>query len=139
MFTIEKPKEIHLSSWQELFETSQENSNKKHNFSLFWASALKEECCAFAAKNEGEFLGFAVASVFEGFFEKYIYLDILFVDANYRKMGVGRALLNKIEEISSTMGLDFYVHQIEKTNLIARRLLNDYEKIDRMIYKKKFD
>lgn len=139
MFTIEKPKEIHLSSWKELFENSQQNSNKEHNFSLFWASALKEDCFTFAAKNEGEFLGFAVASVFEGFFEKYIYLDILFVNANFRKMGAGRALLNKIEEISNNMGLEFYIHQIEKTNLVAKRLLNDYEKIERMIYKKKFD
>jgi hypothetical protein len=56
-----------------------------------------------------------------------------------QKMGVGRALLNKVEEISSTLGLNFYNERVEKTNLIAQRLLNDYQKIDLMIYKKKFN
>jgi len=136
MFVIEKPKEIHISAWKDLFEKSQQNSNQKHNFDLFWTSALKEDCYAFAAKNDGGFLGFIVASLFEGFFEKSIYLDILFVDANFRKMGAGRSLLNKIEEISGSLEIDFYIQRIEKTNLIAKRLLNDYEKIERMIYKK---
>ena len=96
---IEKPKEIHLTAWKEMFEKSQNNNHLKHNFNLFWTSALKEECFTFSAKNEGEFLGFIVASIFEGFFEKYLFLETIFVDQSYRKMGVGRALLNKVEEI----------------------------------------
>ena len=106
MFVIEKPKEIHISAWKDLFEKSQQNSNKKHNFDLFWTSALKEDCYAFAAKNDGGFLGFIVASLFEGFFEKYIYLDILFVDANFRKMGAGRSLLNKHHNFSIFIKLE---------------------------------
>ena len=136
---IERPKEIHLTAWKEMFEKSQKNNYSKHNFNLFWTSALKEECFAFSAKNEGEFLGFIVASIFEGFFEKYLFLEIIFVDQSYRKMGVGRALLNKIEEISLSLELDFFIHQVEKSNLVAQRLLNDYEKIDKMVYRKKFN
>lgn len=138
MFVIEKPKEIHLASWKDMFEKSK-NNNKQPNFDLFWSSALKDECFAFSAKNEGVFLGFIVASVFEGFFEKYLFLEILFVTQSHRKMGVGRALLNKVEEISVSLGLDFYIHQVEKSNLVAQRLLNDYQKIDKMVYKKKFN
>ena len=136
---IEKPKEIHLTAWKEMFEKSQNNNSSKDNFNLFWTSALKEECFAFSAKNEGEFLGFIVASIFEGFFEKYLFLETIFVDQSYRKMGVGRALLNKIEEISLSLELDFFIHQVEKSNLVAQRLLNDYEKIDKMVYRKKFN
>ena len=136
---IEKPKEIHLTAWKEMFEKSQKNNNSKHNFNLFWTSALKEECFAFSAKNEGEFLGFIVASIFEGFFEKYLFLETIFVDQSYRKMGVGRALLNKVEEISLSLELDFFIHQVEKSNLVAQRLLNNYEKIDKMVYRKKFN
>ena len=139
MFMIEKPKEIHLTAWKEMFEKSQNNNSSKDNFNLFWTSALKEECFAFSAKNEGEFLGFIVASIFEGFFEKYLFLETIFVDQSYRKMGVGRALLNKIEEISLSLELDFFIHQVEKSNLVAQRLLNDYEKIDKMVYRKKFN
>jgi len=54
-------------------------------------------------------------------------------------MGVGRALLNKVEEISLSLELDFFIHQVEKSNLVAQRLLNDYEKIDKMVYRKKFN
>ncbi len=136
---IEKPKEIHLIAWKEMFEKSQSNNYSKHNFNLFWTSALKEECFAFSAKNEGEFLGFIVASIFEGFFEKYLFLQTIFVDQSYRKMGVGRALLNKVEEISLSLELDFFIHQVEKSNLVAQRLLNNYEKIDKMVYRKKFN
>ena len=136
---IEKPKEIHLTAWKEMFEKSQNNNSSKDNFNLFWTSALKEECFAFSAKNEGEFLGFIVASIFEGFFEKYIFLETIFVDQSYRKMGVGRALLNKVEEISLSLELDFFIHQVEKSNLVAQRLLNNYEKIDKMVYRKKFN
>ena len=136
---IEKPKEIHLTAWKEMFEKSQNNNYSKHNFNLFWTSALKEECFAFSAKNEGEFLGFIVASIFEGFFEKYLFLETIFVDQSYRKMGVGRALLNKVEEISLSLELDFFIHQVEKSNLVAQRLLNNYEKIDKMVYRKKFN
>ena len=139
MFVIEKPKEIHLTAWKEMFEKSQNNNSSKDNFNLFWTSALKEECFAFSAKNEGEFLGFIVASIFEGFFEKYLFLETIFVDQSYRKMGVGRALLNKVEEISLSLELDFFIHQVEKSNLVAQRLLNDYEKIDKMVYRKKFN
>ena len=136
---IEKPKEIHLTAWKEMFEKSQNNNSSKDNFNLFWTSALKEECFAFSAKNEGEFLGFIVASIFEGFFEKYLFLETIFVDQSYRKMGVGRALLNKVEEISVSLELDFFIHQVEKSNLVAQRLLNNYEKIDKMVYRKKFN
>jgi ribosomal protein S18 acetylase RimI-like enzyme len=122
-----------------MFEKSQNNNHLKYNFNLFWTSALKEECFAFSAKNEGEFLGFIVASIFEGFFEKYIFLETIFVDQSYRKMGVGRALLNKVEEISTSLELDFFIHQVEKSNLVAQRLLNNYEKIDKMVYRKKFN
>ena len=139
MFVIEKPKEIHLTAWREMFEKSQNNNHSNHNFNLFWTSSLKEECFAFSAKNEGEFLGFIVASIFEGFFEKYLFLETIFVDQSYRKMGVGRALLNKVEEISLSLELDFFIHQVEKSNLVAQRLLNDYEKIDKMVYRKKFN
>ena len=132
---IEKPKEIHLTAWKEMFEKSQNNNSSKDNFNLFWTSALKEECFAFSAKNEGEFLGFIVASIFE----KYLFLETIFVDQSYRKMGVGRALLNKVEEISLSLELDFFIHQVEKSNLVAQRLLNDYEKIDKMVYRKKFN
>ncbi|MDB9825101.1 GNAT family N-acetyltransferase [Alphaproteobacteria bacterium] len=139
MFMIEKPKEIHLTAWKEMFEKSQNNNSSKDNFNLFWTSALKEECFAFSAKNEGEFLGFIVASIFEGFFEKYLFLETIFVDRSYRKMGVGRALLNKVEEISLSLELDFFIHQVEKSNLVAQRLLNNYEKIDKIVYRKKFN
>ena len=140
MFVIEKPKEIHLVTWRNMFLKSQERrNNKDYNFDAFWSSAIREDCYAFCAKNEGEFLGFIVACLSNTFFEKYIHLDVLFVDPNYRKMGVGRALLNKVEEISNSLELNFYIERIEKTNLIAQRLLNNYEKVDLMIYKKKFN
>ncbi len=110
---IEKPKEIHLTAWKEMFEKSQNNNSSKDNFNLFWTSALKEECFAFSAKNEGEFLGFIVASIFEGFFEKYLFLETIFVDQSYRKMGVGERYLIKLRNISISR-LDFFIHQLKE-------------------------
>ena len=140
MFIIEKPKQIHLSSWKKMFDNSQMfRKSSENNFDLLWNSVIKEESYAFSAKNEGDFLGFTVASIYENYKEKYLYLDLLFVEQKYRKMGVGTALLNKIEEISTNLELEFFVHGIEKTNLIAHRLFNNYKKIEKIIYKKKLD
>ncbi len=139
MFTIEKPKEIHLGSWRAMFDQLEPSINSsKNGFELFWSMAFKENNFAFSAKNEGEFMGFCLASVHSGINEHYLYMEILFIEPQFRKLGVGRALLNKLEETASDLNLDFYVHGIEKVNLVAQRLFTNYEKVDRIIYRKKF-
>ena len=58
MFIIEKPKQIHLSSWKKMFDNSQMfRKSSENNFDLLWNSVIKEESYAFSAKNEGDFLG----------------------------------------------------------------------------------
>ncbi len=59
MFTIEKPKEIHLNSWKDIInESASSNSFQfdKVNFSLFWQSIFQDDYFAFAAKNEDKFI-----------------------------------------------------------------------------------
>ena len=66
MFTIEKPKEIHLNSWKEIINESASSNSfqfEKVNFSLFWTCIFRDDYFAFAAKNEDKFMGIVVAKI----------------------------------------------------------------------------
>ncbi len=140
MFTIEKPKEIHLNSWKEIINESASSNSfqfQEVNFSLFWTCIFQDDYFAFAAKNEDKFLGIVVAKINETYYEKNIVLDVLYVLQDFRKMGVARALMNKIEEIAKEKNLDLIIKGVEKSNLLAQKLFKNYAVVNRTRYIKK--
>ena len=140
MFTIEKPKEIHLNSWKEIINESASSNSfqfEKVNFSLFWTCIFRDDYFAFSAKNEDKFMGIVVAKINETYYEKNIVLDVLYVLQEYRKMGVARALMNKIEEIAKEKNLDLIIKGVEKSNLLAQKLFKNYAVVNRTRYLKK--
>jgi len=140
MFTIEKPKEIHLNSWKDIInESASSNSFQfdKVNFSLFWQSIFQDDYFAFAAKNEDKFMGIIVAKINETYYEKNIVLDVLYVLQDFRKIGVARSLMNKVEEIAKDQELDLIIKGVEKSNLLAQKLFKNYTVVNRTRYLKK--
>ena len=55
----------------------------------------------------------------------------------FRKIGVARALINKIETIAKEQNLDLVVRGVEKSNLIAQKLFKNYLEINRSRFIKK--
>ena len=140
MFTIEKPKEIHLKSWKDIINESASSNSFQFdevNFSLFWQCIFQDDYFAFAAKNEDKFMGIVVAKINETYYEKNIVLDVLYVLQDFRKIGVARSLMNKIEEIAKDQKLDLIIRGVEKSNLLAQKLFKNYTEINRTIYLKK--
>ena len=140
MFNIEKPKEIHMNSWRDIInESSSSNSFQfeEVNFNLFWSCIFQDDYFAFAAKNEDKFMGIVVAKINETYYEKNIVLDVLYVLQNFRKIGVARALMNKIEEIAKEKNLDLIIKGVEKSNLLAQKLFKNYAVVNRTRYLKK--
>ena len=140
MFTIEKPKEIHIKSWQNIINESATSNSfqfQEVNFDLFWNCLFREDFFAFAAKNEDKFMGIIVARINETYYEKNLVLDVLYVLPDFRKLGVARSLINKIESIAKEQKLDLIIKGIEKSNLLAQKLFKDYQEIVRTRYIKK--
>ena len=140
MFTIEKPKEIHLNSWKEIINESASSNSfqfKEVNFNLFWTCIFQDDYFAFAAKNEDKFMGIVVAKINETYYEKNIVLDVLYVLHDFRKIGVARALMNKIEEIAKEKNLDLIIKGVEKSNLLAQKLFKNYAVVNRTRFLKK--
>jgi len=140
MFTIEKPKEIHIKSWQQIINESATSNSfqfQEVNFDLFWNCLFREDFFAFAAKNEDKFMGVIVARINETYYEKNLVLDVLYVLPDFRKLGVARSLINKIESIAKEQKLDLIIKGIEKSNLLAQKLFKDYQEIVRTRYIKK--
>ena len=140
MFTIEKPKQIHIKSWQNIIEQAVPSHNfqyKNINFDLFWNNIFQDDFFAFAAKNEDKFLGIIVAKINETYYQKIIELEVLFVLPEFRKIGVARALVNKIESISQEKKIDLIIKGVEKSNLLAQKLFKNYEEISRTRFLKK--
>ena len=140
MFIIEKPKEIHLNSWKEIINESASSNSfqfKEVNFNLFWTCIFQDDYFAFAAKNEDKFMGIVVAKINETYYEKNIVLDVLYVLQDFRKIGVARALMNKIEEIAKEKNLDLIIKGVEKSNLLAQKLFKNYAVVNRTRYLKK--
>ena len=144
MFVIEKPKEIHIQSWRDIVDESLISHGfrfryDKINFDRFWTSIFEEDFFAFAAKNEDKFMGVIVARVNETYFHKIVELDLLYVLPDFRKIGVARSLINKVETIAKEKNLDFVIRGVEKSNLIAQKLFKNYDEIHRTSYLKKPD
>ena len=144
MFIIEKPKEIHIQSWRDIIDESLISHGfrfryDKINFDRFWTSIFEEDFFAFAAKNEDKFMGVIVARVNETYFHKIVELDLLYVLPDFRKIGVARSLINKVETIAKEKNLDFVIRGVEKSNLIAQKLFKNYDEIQRTSYLKKPD
>ena len=140
MFTIEKPKQIHLQSWKNIINESASSNSFQFdevNFSLFWTCVFQDDYFAFAAKNEDKFMGIIVAKINETYYEKNIVLDVLYVLQDFRKIGVARSLMNKLEEIAKDQKLDLIVKGVEKSNLLAQKLFKNYTVINRTRYLKK--
>ena len=140
MFTIEKPKQIHLQSWKNIINESASSNSFQFdevNFSLFWTCVFQDDYFAFAAKNEDKFMGIIVAKINETYYEKNIILDVLYVLQDFRKIGVARSLMNKIEEIAKDQKLDLIIKGVEKSNLLAQKLFKNYTVINRTRYLKK--
>ena len=140
MFTIEKPKQIHLQSWKNIINESASSNSFQFdevNFSLFWTCVFQDDYFAFAAKNEDKFMGIIVAKINETYYEKNIVLDVLYVLQDFRKIGVARSLMNKIEEIAKDQKLDLIIKGVEKSNLLAQKLFKNYTVINRTRYLKK--
>ena len=140
MFTIEKPKEIHIQSWKEIIAQSSSSHNFQYeqvNFDMFWNCIFREDYFAFAAKNQDKFMGIIVGRINETYFQKIIEIDVLFVLPDFRKIGVARALVNKIESIAKEKKLDLIIKGVEKSNLLAQKLFKNYEEISRTRFLKK--
>ena len=140
MFTIEKPKQIHLQSWKNIINESASSNSFQFdevNFSLFWQCIFQDDYFAFAAKNEDKFMGIVVAKINETYYEKNIILDVLYVLQDFRKIGVARSLMNKIEEIAKDQKLDLIIKGVEKSNLLAQKLFKNYTVVNRTRYLKK--
>ena len=140
MFTIEKPKQIHLQSWKNIINESASSNSfqfEEVNFNLFWSCIFQDDYFAFAAKNEDKFMGIVVAKINETYYEKNIVLDVLYVLQDFRKIGVARALMNKIEEIAKEKNLDLIIKGVEKSNLLAQKLFKNYAVVNRTRYLKK--
>ena len=140
MFSIEKPKQIHIKSWKNIIEQSLPSHNFQYesiNFDMFWNNIFQDDFFAFAAKNEDKFMGIIVAKINETYYQKIIELDVLFVLPDFRKIGVARALVNKIESISSEKKIDLIISGVEKSNLLAQKLFKNYQEISRTRFFKK--
>ena len=140
MFTIEKPKQIHLQSWKNIINESASSNSFQFdevNFSLFWTCVFQDDYFAFAAKNEDKFMGIIVAKINETYYEKNIVLDVLYVLQGFRKIGVARSLMNKVEEIAKDQKLDLIIKGVEKSNLLAQKLFKNYTVVNRTRYLKK--
>ena len=140
MFTIEKPKEIHIQSWKEIIAQSSSSHNFQYeqvNFNMFWNCIFQDDYFAFAAKNEDKFMGIIVGRINETYYQKIIEIDVLFVLPDFRKIGVARALVNKIESIAKEKKLDLIIKGVEKSNLLAQKLFKNYEEISRTRFLKK--
>ena len=140
MFTIEKPKQIHLQSWKNIINESASSNSFQFdevNFSLFWTCVFQDDYFAFAAKNEDKFMGIIVAKINETYYEKNIVLDVLYVLQDFRKIGVARSLMNKVEEIAKDHKLDLIIKGVEKSNLLAQKLFKNYNVVNRTRYIKK--
>ena len=140
MFTIEKPKQIHLQSWKNIINESASSNSfqfNEVNFSLFWTCVFQDDYFAFAAKNEDKFMGIIVAKINETYYEKNIVLDVLYVLQDFRKIGVARSLMNKVEEIAKDQKLDLIIKGVEKSNLLAQKLFKNYTVVNRTRYLKK--
>ena len=140
MFIIEKPKEIHIQSWKEIIAQSSSSHNFQYeqvNFDMFWNCIFQDDYFAFAAKNEDKFMGIIVARINETYYQKIIEIDVLFVLPDFRKIGVARALVNKIESIAKENKLDLIIKGVEKSNLLAQKLFKNYEEISRTRFLKK--
>ena len=140
MFTIEKPKQIHLQSWKNIINESASSNSfqfSEVNFSLFWTCVFQDDYFAFAAKNEDKFMGIIVSKINETYYEKNIVLDVLYVLQDFRKIGVARSLMNKVEEIAKDQKLDLIIKGVEKSNLLAQKLFKNYTVVNRTRYLKK--
>ncbi|MDA9659375.1 GNAT family N-acetyltransferase [Alphaproteobacteria bacterium] len=142
MFIIEKPKEIYIQSWKDIIEEGLSSHGflfEKINFDRFWTCIFQDDFYAFAAKNEDKFMGIIVARINETYFQKIIELDILYVLPDFRKIGVARSLINKVESIAKEQKLDLIISGVEKSNLLAQKLFKNYHEINRTRYLKKPD
>jgi ribosomal protein S18 acetylase RimI-like enzyme len=84
-------------------------------------------------------MGIIVARINETYFQKIIELDILYVLPDFRKIGVARSLINKVESIAKEQKLDLIISGVEKSNLLAQKLFKNYQEINRTRYLKKPD
>jgi ribosomal protein S18 acetylase RimI-like enzyme len=140
VFSIEKPKEIHLQSWKNMVLESLSSHNftgNDFNFDRLWTALFQDNYYAFSAKNENKFMGIIITRVNETYFQRIMELDILYVLPEFRKIGVARALINKIETIAKEQNLDLVIRGVEKSNLIAQKLFKNYLEINRSRFIKK--
>ena len=107
------------------------------NFDRLWTALFQDNYYAFSAKNENKFMGIIISRVNETFFQRIMELDILYVLPDYRKIGVARALINKVETIAKEQNLDLVIRGVEKSNLIAQKLFKNYLEINRSRFIKK--
>ena len=140
MFSIEKPKEIHPQSWKKMVLESLSSHNfqeQDFNFDRLWNSLFQDNYFAFSAKNENKFMGIIITRISDIHFQKIMELDILYVLPNFRKIGVARSLINKIETIANEQNLDLIIRGVERSNLIAQKRFKNYIEINRSRFVKK--
>ncbi len=117
--------------------TSHNFKNNDFNFDRLWTALFQDNYYAFSAKNENKFMGIIISRVNETYFQRIMELDILYVLPDFRKIGVARALINKVETIAKEQNLDLVVRGVEKSNLIAQKLFKNYLEINRSRFVKK--
>jgi len=89
----------------------------------------KDESTIFLARDEeGNAMGFT--QVYPSFTSvgmgRTLILNDLFVHSNYRKLGVGRALIDKVHELTKEVGAIRFDLETEESNTNAQRLYESY-------------
>lgn len=84
------------------------------------------------AEVDGVVMGFALCLTHEGTWTRTLdcYLEDLFVDADARGKGVGRALLDDLVELSKARGWTRLYWHTNETNATARKLYDRYVESD---------
>jgi GNAT superfamily N-acetyltransferase len=84
------------------------------------------------AEVDGVVMGFALCLTHEGTWTRTLdcYLEDLFVDADARGKGVGRALLDDLVELSKARGWTRLYWHTNETNATARKLYDRYIESD---------
>jgi ribosomal protein S18 acetylase RimI-like enzyme len=92
----------------ERFKTEDE-SNEPHDFTEQYAILEKQLLCTYAVEVEDNFVGYVSAAYIPKIGipnnNGYLYVDDLWINPSFRRMGLGEALLNKAEDYAKEKGL----------------------------------
>lgn len=118
--------------FRKMFDIFQEDQNIEYPYTEGGINYLKEKISgdsAFVAKVNGKLIGFLTWSINNSIefktYEKYGFIENMYIDDEYRKIGVGRMLVNKFVEHCKDIGVD----HIQTDSDANQNLINFYTSI----------